>query len=147
MKIVALATIAGFACLLLWDIVWVFWTIGVVLVVGGFSEMSDSRQPDKRFKNGFKGNAKDTSDVGLGFRLLFQGIVVLILAFYARDLLAYTRAWLDANSNLLAFALLVVLLMMIVYAVYARRQRNRASSEVDSAGLDEPDQTTKNLAE
>lgn len=84
---IVLSAIVGFACLFIWDYVWVFWVIGVVLLFTGFNAMNDGRVKDRRFKTGFRNNAEDTSDLGLGLKLICASVLIFVIAFNARDIL------------------------------------------------------------
>jgi hypothetical protein len=82
----AIAILIGFVTLITWDVIWVFWLFGIANICMGVAAASDDRVRDRRFKTGFKGNEKDTSDIATGAKFITLGIIVCILAYFARQL-------------------------------------------------------------
>lgn len=137
MIIFLISTAVGFACLIFWDAAWVFWTIGALLILGGFGMGSDDRKRDGRFKTGYKNNAEDQSDISLAFKLIGIGVLVCILAYYSRDSVAWIRGqhllfktWLDRNFWLVALSISFVIVAVAFMMLKSFWGRIKHSSEI-----------------
>lgn len=119
-----LATFAGIAAFLLYDTVLVFWLVGILSIFMGIGVGSDSRVSDRRFKTGFKGNEKDTSDIATGVKLILFGIAVCTLGYFARQLGQWVAHLFNASSiwwDLYGLMLSTALLGLMAIFAIARR--------------------------
>lgn len=114
-----LCAIIGFGCLLLWDVVWVFWVIGILVIFTGFAAGTDSRKSDRRFKSGYKNNEEDSSDIGLAFKLICTGILVCVLAYFARDIVV----WATLHKWWISLGIGVVVALIVAVAVHRFREQ------------------------
>lgn len=133
MIIFLISAVIGFSCLILWDVVWIFWTIGVLLILGGFAIGTDERKRDGRFRTGYKNNAEDQSDIGLAAKLIGIGTLVCILAYYSRDTAEWVRdqysliqAWFTRNFwwTTLAIAFVAAILAFMAIKSYFSRVKH-----------------------
>jgi hypothetical protein len=140
-----LGVAAAFAVLVIWNNTWVFWVLGLVYVFGGISVATDHRHRDRRFKNGYRDNAPDTSDPARGMLLILAGVGLCALAVSARklvvdakEILASLGAWRGRYGWLLALAVLVLLAVYAVIARIARASRRTAPAVQAFVGDGEP---------
>lgn len=131
MVLLLLSTLAGFAALLIWNVVWVFWLLGIGLIAAGIGIGSDNRKRDRRFKTGFKGNAEDTSDVATGLKLAAIGACVCAIGFFARELIFWLKeasvssmTWIELYGGPISLAML---LLLVVFAIAKRMRLSKAS--------------------
>lgn len=140
MIFLAVAVLAGFLALALLDVVWVFWLFGIVYICVGIGVGSDDRVRDRRFKTGFKGNERDTSDIATGAKFVALGVTVCALAYFAREFLHWASQLSTASSSwwdLYAWMVGVGLLALLIAFVIVKRMIPTA--QTNSHGMPEPE--------